>query len=181
MKISVVTDEVSSDVETALEIIRSWGIEYVEIRGIGEERYPEVSDSWHCRLPDLLREFRLQVAAISPGLLQLQFPAPPGPIRFSRRGDTRAFSAAQERPTMLDHHVNTLLPASIEAARKLGTRKIVCFNFMRMDHVLSPPASDEMIQVLRHAAERVAAEGMALLIEVSELCSRSRARPGWPA
>jgi hypothetical protein len=34
MKISIVTDEVSSDVETALEIIKSWGVEAVELRSI---------------------------------------------------------------------------------------------------------------------------------------------------
>jgi sugar phosphate isomerase/epimerase len=172
MKICVVTDEVSSDVETALEIIRSWGVDYVELRGIGEERYPEVSDYWHFRLPDLLREFDLKVAAISPGLFQLTFPGGPPPIGFSRRGDTRSFRAAQEAQATLDRHVNQLLPDSIEAARRLGTRNIICFNFMRMDHALSPPASDEMIQVLRYATEKVAAEGMQLLIEISEPCSR---------
>lgn len=172
MKISVVTDEVSSDIETSLEIIKSWGVEYVEIRGIGEERYPEVSEYWHVRLPQLLHEFDLKVAAIPPGLFQPTFPAPPGPIKFSRRGDTRAVRAALEARRALDHDINVLLPASIEAAKRLGTRTIICFNFIRMDHQLSPPATDEMIQILRHAAEKVGAEGMQLLIEVSEPCSR---------
>ena len=40
MKLSVVTDEVSSDPETALEILHSWGVEGVELRGIEDTRYP---------------------------------------------------------------------------------------------------------------------------------------------
>jgi hypothetical protein len=35
MKISIVTDEISSDVETAIELGLEWGVRDFELRGIG--------------------------------------------------------------------------------------------------------------------------------------------------
>ncbi len=138
MKISVVTDEVSSDPETALEILHAWGVDGVELRGIDDTRYPMISDYWKVRLPQLLREFQLPVVAISPGLFQTR---PPGEPRrgmaFSRGGDMRIVREELEEAARLDQHVNQLLPTSIEAARQLGARSIICFSFSRLDHTES--------------------------------------------
>jgi sugar phosphate isomerase/epimerase len=174
MKISIVTDEVSSDLETALEIIRAWDIHAVELRAVGAQRVPQISEYWEVRLPQLLEEFGLSVAAISPGLFQ----APPpgraaGEMLFSRRGDMHRVTRELEDEALRDHHVTRLLPDSIEAAKRLGARSIVCFSFARMDHTEGECASDEVIQVLRHAADRVAAAGLRLNIEVSEPTRRS--------
>jgi sugar phosphate isomerase/epimerase len=174
MKIAMVTDEVSSDLETALEIMRAWGIEYVELRGIGAERYPEVSDYWHFRLPELIREAGVQVVALSPGLFQVPPPGRPrAPMSFSRRGDTGRVRLELEAEAQRDHHLNRLLPASIAAAQKLGARTLICFAFSRLDHTESDFASEEVVQVLRYATEQVAAAGLTMNIEVSELTRRS--------
>ena len=185
MKISVVTDEVSSDPETALEILHAWGVDGVELRGIDDTRYPMISDYWKVRLPQLLREFQLPVVAISPGLFQTR---PPGEPRrgmaFSRGGDMRIVREELEEAARLDQHVNQLLPTSIEAARQLGARSIICFSFSRLDHTESDLVSDEVIQVMRYAADRVAAAGLTLNIEVSELSRRTAdivRRVGHPA
>ena len=127
MKISIVTDEVSSDLESALEIIRAWGLDAVELRGIGLDRYPEVPDYWHLRVPELVREAGLSVVAISPGLFQIPSPGrPPAKMGFSRRGDTTRVRQELAAQAQLDHHLNRLLPASIEAAQKLGAQTIIC-------------------------------------------------------
>ena len=55
VKVSVVTDEISSDLESALGILRAWGVDAVELRSIGAERFPEVADYWHVRLPGSCR------------------------------------------------------------------------------------------------------------------------------
>jgi sugar phosphate isomerase/epimerase len=61
--------------------------------------------------------------------------------------------------------VNTVLPASIESAKVLGCDMIICFSFQRQDY---GPASEGAVQVLRHAAEKVAQAGLLLAIEVDE-------------
>jgi sugar phosphate isomerase/epimerase len=170
VKISVVTDEVSSDPETALEVLHSWGVEGVELRGIEDTRYPMISDYWKVRLPQLLREFQLQVVAISPGLFQTKAPGEPRRrMAFSRGGDMRVVREELEEAAKLDRHINALLPLSIEAALQLGARSIICFSFFsRSDHTDGDPVSDEAVQIMRYAAEKVAAAGLELNIEVSE-------------
>jgi sugar phosphate isomerase/epimerase len=175
VKVSVVTDEVSSDPETALEILHSWAVDGVELRGIEDTRYPMISDYWKVRLPQVLREFQLPVVAISPGLFQVR---PPGesrrPMAFSRGGDMRIVREELEESAKLDRHVNELLPLSIEAALQLGAGSIICFGFFsRSDHTDGNPVSDEAVQIMRYAAETVAAAGLELNIEVSEPSLRS--------
>jgi sugar phosphate isomerase/epimerase len=170
MKVSVVTDEVSSDFETALEIIRSWGVEAVELRGVGEQRFPQITDYWKYRLPQLLDEFGLKVIAISPGLFQTP-PAggPRRPASFSRGGDMRIVRDELEAEARRNRDLNQLLPASIEAALQLGAESIICFSFFsRTDHTEGDPLPDEAVQIMRFAAEKVAAAGLKLNVEVSE-------------
>src|SRR5262249_16292831 len=141
MNVSIVTDEVSSDPETALEVISSWGVKYVELRGIGDQRYPRISDYWHYPLPQLLDEFRAQVLAIAAGLFQTPPPGRPRrPMAFSRGGDMRNARDELDAEARRDEHINKLLPASIEAALKLGAKSIICFAFFsRSDHTESDP------------------------------------------
>jgi sugar phosphate isomerase/epimerase len=174
MKASIVTDEVSSDPETALEVIASWGVKFVEIRSIGDQRYPRISDYWHYRLPQLLDEFGLMVIAISPGLFQIEPPGRPRrPMAFSRGGDVRIVRDELEAEARRDEHISKLLPASIEAALKLRAKSIICFAFFsRSDHTESDPVPEEAVQIMRYAAEKVAAAGLTLNVEVSEPSQR---------
>src|SRR5579871_3461785 len=134
MNISIVTDELSSDLETALELARAWGIDAVELRAIGAQRVPHISEYWKVRLPQLLAEFGLAVAAISPGLFQTVPPGrPAGEMLFSRRGDTQRVKRELEDEALREYHVTRLLPEAIEAAQRLGARSIVCFSFARLD------------------------------------------------
>src|SRR4051794_5572278 len=109
MNISIVTDEVSSDIETALEIIHSWGVTNVELRSVGGARYPQVDAYWNYRLPQLLDEFVCRVVAISPGLFQT---IPPGdsrrPMAFSRRGDMSIAQQEMDAARLRDDHINKL-------------------------------------------------------------------------
>src|SRR5215207_7779952 len=174
MKISVVTDEVSSDPETALEILRSWGVEGIELRGIDDGRYPEISEYWWVRLPQLLDEFGLPVIAISPGLFQVPPPSKQRPgMFFNRAADMRAVRDVLHDEARLDQHLNHLLPVSIEAARRLGASSIICFSFGRLDHMESELVSDATIEAMRYAADKVAEAGLTLNIEVSELSRRT--------
>lgn len=170
MKIAVIADEVSGDLETALELIRSWGVDAVELRRAGDRRYPDVSGYWKRRVPEFVKEYGLPVAAISPGLFKIEYPGAPAPFHFHRGQDIEQFERESASEQLLDQHVNVLLPASIEAAKTLGTETIICFDFEWHD---SP--SEEIVQVMRHAAEKVAAEGLTLVIEVDLHTSRPTA------
>ena len=162
MKLSVITDEVSSDIETALEVLHTWGVAAAEIRYLGAERFPIVADYWKSRLPDLLSEFDMHVAAISPGLFQYAYPSKPGAVQIFRSSDMAQVQRSLDARALLDREIATVLPAAIEAALRLGAPTIVCFGF---DRDVSGPAPDEVIQVIRHAATLVGQAGLTLALE----------------
>jgi sugar phosphate isomerase/epimerase len=172
MKLSVVTDEISADLETALELSRNWGLSGVELRGIGGDRYPEVSQFWQARVPELIRESGLPVVALSPGLFKISFPAAPSTAtRILRWEDEMVFKRFRSAEGLVRHHLDELLPASIAAARQLGTSILVAFTFDRGETV-SPetPVPDGVIDVLKEAAQQVQAAGMTLALEVEHIC-----------
>jgi sugar phosphate isomerase/epimerase len=172
MKISIVTDELSSDLETAIELAQSWGLEAIELRGIGEHRYPNVSNFWRKRVPELVAESGLKVSAISPGLFKIPFPeSPPTETRILRWEDAKLFQRMQDVEDLLDFHLENLLPESIKAAQELGAKTIVCFSFDRPPHVHpETPVPDGVIEALKQAASLVEQAGLTLAIEVEHIC-----------
>jgi len=171
MKLSVITDELSADLETALELAGELRLDGVELRGIGEARYPLVSDLERVRVPELLAEAGLPVAAISPGLFKIPLPArAPANTRILRWEDAAVFARVSAAESLVRHHVEVLLPAAIEAARALGTPTIVAFSFDRGPGTPPGRAPDGVIEVLRDAARAVGDAGLALAIEVEHVC-----------
>lgn len=172
MKLSVVTDEISADLETALELAQNWGLAGVELRGIGGERYPEVSPFWQARVPELVRESGLPVVALSPGLFKIPFPtAPAAATRILRWEDEMVFRRFRSAEELVRHHLEVLLPASIDAARLLGTPIIVAFTFDRGEtEPPEAPVPAGVIAALQEAARQVEAAGLTLALEVEHIC-----------
>ena len=172
MKISVITDEVSADLETALELCKAWGIEAVELRGIGEQRYPNVSDFWRERVPELVRGFGFSVAALSPGLFKIPYPRPIHPdTQILRWEDALLFQRKQSAEELVRFHLEELLPSSILAAKQLGADTIVCFSFDRGSEVdPETPAPQAVIDVLKEAARLVGQADLTLALEVEHIC-----------
>jgi sugar phosphate isomerase/epimerase len=172
MKLSVVTDEISADLETALELAQNWGLAGVELRGIGGVRYPEVSPFWQARVPELVQESGLPVVALSPGLFKIPFPTTPAAAtRILRWEDEMVFRRFRSAEDLMRHHLEVLLPASITAARLLGTPTIVAFTFDRGETVPpEAPVPPGVIAVLQEAARQVEAAGLTLALEVEHIC-----------
>ena len=172
MKLAIITDEISADPETAIELAQAWGVAAIELRGIGERRYPQVSAFWRGRLPDLVRESGLPVAAISPGLFKIPYPDPPAAeTRILRWEDALRFQRYHDDAELVRFHLEEMLPRSIEAAKALGAGVIVCFSFDRSPAVPpATPAPAGVVAVLREAARRVGAAGLTLAVEVEHIC-----------
>jgi len=171
VKISLMTDEVSSDLETALELATDWGVDGVELRGVGDGRYPEVPDLDRVRVPELLERWGLPVSAISPGLFKIPLPARElDDIRMLRWADAAAFRRKQQLEQLARDHLERLLPLSIEAARTVGAQTLICFSFERGDNALSSRAPDWIIDVLRDAAASVGQAKLVLALEPENGC-----------
>ncbi len=165
------TDEVSADLETVLELARKWNVDGVELRGIGEARYPDVSDLQRERVPELLREWALPVSAISPGLFKIPAPVAARPeTRILRWEDAATFRRYRAAELTARDHLDRLLPLSIEAARAIGAPTIICFSFDRGEGQLPGRAPDWVIDVLKDAAAAVEQAGLTLALEVEHIC-----------
>ena len=172
MKLSIVTDEVSADLETALELAQTWDLDGVELRGIGGQRYPAVSPFWQKRVPELVSEYNLPVVALSPGLFKIPYPRkPPLSTRILRWEDAMVFERHQNEEQLVRYHLEVLLPETIKAAVQLEAQIIVCFSFDRGDYEPpTAPVPEQVIDALKDAARQVEKAGLTLALEVEHIC-----------
>lgn len=167
MKISLVTDEISADPETAIELGVEWGIRDFELRGFYTDRVPNLSAYQKERLQEILATYEASIIAISPGLFKIPYPVASREQASLAWMDQAMFRGWQSLHDEVKYHCEELLPASIEFAQALGVKFIVSFSFQRGKQPPGP-APDEVKEILRNGAEQVGAAGMQLLIEVED-------------
>ena len=72
---------------------------------------------------------------------------------------------------LVRHHLEVLLPETIQAALQLKAQIIVCFSFDRGEHELATaPVPGLVIDVLKDAARQVEQAGLTLALEVEHIC-----------
>ncbi|MEM1507560.1 MAG: sugar phosphate isomerase/epimerase family protein [Candidatus Bathyarchaeia archaeon] len=142
MKICIVTDEVSSDPETAMELISDWGVRHIEIRSVWGKRVPDIEPFEQERLKELVSMYNLGVAAISPGIFKCRI---------------------NDEATVMNH-LNERLPRSIDLARSLGTNTVIVFGFL-CDDPHNIKYFDYAVRILRKASDYAAERGVLLALE----------------
>lgn len=167
MEISIVTDELSGDPETAFELGLEWGVSGFELRGVYDARVPRLSPHARQRLLRAVKSFGVTVTAISPGLFKIPFPDEQ-PAR-SNLGwmDAGFFRAWSDARALLADHMHNLLPESLDFAQEAGARYLIVFSFHR-GGAPSGPAPQGVIDMLAEAAERAAGSGIEILVENEE-------------
>jgi sugar phosphate isomerase/epimerase len=167
MKISIVTDEISADLETAIELGVEWGVRDFELRGFGTERVPLFSDFHRQRVTELLEEFGARVIAISPGLFKCPYP-PSRRERFPLQTfDVALYRRWRDAHDLVKYHLEELLPASLDYALTLGARLVIIFGFQQNGQPAGRPP-DEVLEALHRAAELAGEAGLSLAVEVED-------------
>ncbi|MCL4560733.1 MAG: sugar phosphate isomerase/epimerase [Chloroflexi bacterium] len=165
MKISLITDEISADLETAIELGVSWGVRDFELRSVGVDRVPRFPDYQKRRLKELLEEYQAVVIAISPGLFKCPFPGETR-SRFSVQAmDHSLYQQWHSANDLVRFHREELLPESLEYAQEIGAKIVVIFSFQR-DDAGSASAPDEIVAILQDAAIQAENLGLQLAVEV---------------
>jgi len=144
-KISIISDEISQDFKTAVEIGFSWGINNYEIRGINYKRIPDILDSELSLIKDVIKTYKIKIVAISPGIFKIPW---------------------EERK--IEEHLKERLPKSFELARKLGTKSIIIFTPIRDRKC--PLDFSKMINFIKEASEAAEKEGFILALENEPIC-----------
>ena len=154
MKVSILSDEISTDFDTAVEVGLSWGIRNFEIRMAPSGRVPKVSPGDRKRFLTIKNQYAVSISSISPGF----------------------FKCAVDAPEV-EKDMNEALPAAFEMARELGTDRVVIFGFgkpgkngaemLKADGTKYP---SKVIDLLGVMADKAKTGGCRLFLENEPIC-----------
>jgi L-ribulose-5-phosphate 3-epimerase len=155
-KLSVITDEISQDFGHALEVAsKEFGLGYVELRGLWKKNIINLDEKETAEARRLLQKFGLQVTDIASPLFKTDWPGAPASKYSPKSPQFGAdYSFAQQ---------GEVLERSIAAAKALGTDRVRCFDFWRLDD--PKPFREAMDNKLRDTAAQVATQKITLLLE----------------
>jgi sugar phosphate isomerase/epimerase len=147
MYLSIVTDEISSDPITAVELAMEWDINHFEVRGVGSGRLPDISDADRRRLRSLAARGDITLTAMSPGFFK-------GPV------DSEATRT----------QVSDGLPRAIDLATELGIPKMVVFSGRKESGMPRSEGVRRIGEILAECATKLDEAGIALLVENEHIC-----------
>jgi len=139
-KISIVTDEISQDLEECKTFLDDHNLFAVELRCIRDKRVPDIERRDLQILKEWARGRDPVILAVSPGL----------------------FKCDVEDHTEIRRHLEDTLPRSIEMAVDLEARFLVTFAFHNPNRL---PVGHKAVESLAAAAEACAEAGLPLLME----------------
>jgi len=142
--LSIVTDEVSLDPVTAVELGHEWGLRHFELRSVSSGRVPDISPTDRRRLLSLAGEIVL--TALSPGFFKTPLDDPLTERQF-REG----------------------LPRALELASELGIQKMIFFAG-RKDNTRRDEATRRAAELLARCAEECEKADVLLLLENEPIC-----------
>lgn len=141
MQLSIVSDELSQDFRTAVEIGYSWGIRNFEIRNTWLTRVPNIPDSGMEIIKRTIKEYRINITTLSPGIFKI-------PLSSDES----------------DYHREELLQKTFVLAREFGASCITIFGIKR-----SPQENTKdyqrVIETIGDTVRLAAREGFTLLLE----------------
>ncbi len=165
--ISLVTDELSADPETAIELGVGWGIRNFELRGFFTDRVPSFSDYQKQQLRHVLADYDAHIVALSPGLFKMSYP-PKSAYRWSFGClDLPSYESWSEAHRQVQYHLQELLPATLDYAQELDVKVVVIFGFNRGGAAPGEPP-EEVCNALRLAAEQAERSGVVLVVETED-------------
>jgi hypothetical protein len=161
-KLSVITDEITQDLGHALEIAsKEFGLGYVELRTLWSKNVINLDEKETAEVRRLLGKFGLQVTDIASPLFKTDWPGAPTSKYSPKTPQFGAdYSFAQQEE---------VLERSIAAAKALGTDRVRCFDFWRLED--PKPFRDSMDSKLRDTAAQVASKKITLLLENEFACN----------
>jgi len=142
MRLAIVSDEISKDIRKAVEYGMEWGITDYEIRTLTTGRVPYVANDEINLVKEVVKEYDLNISAISPGLFKI--------------------SLLDEEQLKLQIEEN--IYESFRLADRLGIRNVIIFGFKRY---AKEPQSDyiQVVHILGRMASLAEKYGFQLLLE----------------
>jgi L-ribulose-5-phosphate 3-epimerase len=161
-KLSVITDEISQDFGHALEVAtKEFGLAYVELRGLWNKNIINLDEKEVAEAKRLLEKFEVQVTDIASPLFKTDWPGAPVSTYSPKKPQFGADYTFRQQAEGLER--------SIAAAKALGTDRVRCFDFWRLED--PKPFREAMDAKLRDTAAQVAGMNITLLLENEFACN----------
>ena len=165
--IAVISDEISEDFDHACSVIsRDFGLEWVELRGLGGKNLQKLSDAEITDARKTLDRYKLKVTDIASPLFKVDWPGAPRSPYAEKRDQFGADDTFKQQDDVLAH--------SIELAKAFGTNKVRCFDFWRLEDV--KPYRKAINEKLNAAAEQAEKQGILLVLENEFACNTATGR-----
>jgi sugar phosphate isomerase/epimerase len=159
-KLGVITDEITQDLDKALDFIASYSLSYCELRELWGKNIMNLSPSDLERAQQIIEKQHLQVSEIASPLFKYNLPEMP-----AQPSEKRDIFMA----TFTDQDTESLLEKSFQIARLMGTRKIRVFSYWRVED--PEKAYPHVREHLAKAAAVAAENKMTLLLENEPSCN----------
>jgi L-ribulose-5-phosphate 3-epimerase len=161
-RLAVINDEISQDFEHSCDVAaHEFGLSWIELRGMWKKNISDLTDKEVDDTKKILAKYNLRVTDIASPLFKVDWPGAP---------------ASKERESKTAFNVDTdfkkqdvVLARCIEIAKAVGTDRIRCFDFWRLED--PKPYRAAIDQKLREAAEVCEKHGMILLLENEMSCN----------
>ncbi|HQJ76348.1 MAG TPA: sugar phosphate isomerase/epimerase family protein [Bacteroidota bacterium] len=142
MKIGFVSDEISPNIEIAINKCIEWNIDTLELRNLLTGRLPYVDKEEKEKLFKFVKKFNINISAISPGIFRYEYQ------------DTEKLKLDFEKT----------LPDTIQLCERLNCKKIIIFGFRRKN-LLDDTDLDNVINEFGKVAEIAAKYSINIAIE----------------
>ncbi len=161
-KLSIITDEISQDFGHALEVAsKEFGLAHVELRGMWNKNIINLDEKEIAEAKRLLEKFAVQVTDIASPLFKTDWPGAPVSTYSPKKPQFGAdYTFAQQAE---------VLERSIATAKALGTDRVRCFDFWRLED--PKPFREAIDAKLRDTAAQVAGKNITLLLENEFACN----------
>jgi L-ribulose-5-phosphate 3-epimerase len=158
-KLGIITDEITEELERALDFISEYSLTYCELRELWDKNIVNLSPEELTHAKQMIQKRSLHVSAIASPVFKYNLPEMPA---GEEKRDTF-------RANFTDQDTEDLLRRVFELARFFGTNKIRIFSYWRVDQ--PEKAYPYVRDRLQHAAALAAGNGMTLVLENDYICN----------
>lgn len=157
-RLGVITDEISEDLDTALNVCSDLGIRDVELRSVWNTSIVEHDDAVIRQIAETLWKGEFRVCGIASPFLKCHI-----------HGNGKAQGRTHSASTTTREQQWDVLARSLEVAARLDAPMVRAFSFWRIDDPES--VRDEILDVLREATARTKSAGRLLALENEHACN----------
>jgi len=166
-KLGVITDEVTQNFEEALQWVKGFGLEWVELRFLWNKYVTELNPDDVKRAKDLLAKYGLRVSVVDSAYFKTLLPGTQSKFTEGKPDPLQSGDFSQQ---------SALLERAFARAKDFGTDKVRIFSFLRVER---PQAVfDRVAKELERTAAMAQKEGIRLLLENEFSCNVATGEEG---